>query len=219
MAFATLAAQGAGTAAGIMGALFQGESDSYSVRVQAENRARQAESQASADEFNAIVTRQLAEHERTKAAADAGDYRRTQGSKLAHNRALMAAGGFNPLEGSPLAVDAAIFQEIEFGAARIGYGGDVASARGRNQAALLDASAKNERMTAKLARESGAISAENIKKASYLSAVGAGAKGVAGIGTTLSSMTDNDPWGVGTKKKSTTSRSLTGLYNDSDWSL
>lgn len=185
MSYMTLALQGASTALGVIGALRQGESDAYATSVAAQSKAMGLEAQAEADSFNAKVSRQMAEAELQRAAGEAGDYRRTQGARAASRRALTGASGL-ALEGSPLLADESIFQEIDFGASRIGYAGDVAAARLRTQGDLLDLSATRNLESANFARTAGEASARNIKSSSYLKAFGAGVTGLTGITSTLS---------------------------------
>lgn len=208
MAYMTLAAQGAMTATSIMGALQQGESEAYRVEVETENRARQFDANAIADEFNAKVSRQLAEAEIERAKAAATDFRRDEGAKAATSRAVQAASGV-AFEGSPLMVDETLFQEIEFSAMRIGHAGDVAAARLRTQSDLLRFSAANNRVSAANARAAGAYTSESIKDSAFINAIGSGAKGIVGFGSTLATM--NGGWdftkklggGTGGRKAST----------------
>lgn len=176
--------QGASTALGTIGALFQGQASATNARIKGEADARTLEARADADAFNAKVYRQLAESETQRAAAEAGDYRRTQGAKAATMRAIQADSGF-VLEGSPLFVNESILQEIEFGSSRIAYGGQLASTRARNQATLLDVSSRNNRTSAQFARAAGEVSADNITRASYLNSAGNLIKGSTGIYETL----------------------------------
>ena len=192
-----VALQGASTAMGIMGALRSGSSNSIIARVQAENSARQSEAHAEADTLNAEIARQQAQSERERAAAEALDYRRSQGAKLASRRATFAAGGL-ALEGSPLLVDDSIFQEIEFGAQRIAHAGSLAETRLKNQASLLDTSAERNRQSADFARKAGDFTAKSARTASIIDALSAGVKGATQIGATLSGK--GAGWG-GTKKK------------------
>jgi hypothetical protein len=176
MTYATMAMQGVGTAMQVFGSLYKGQSDAYSARVESEAKARTAEAQAEADTFNAKVYRQIAESETDRVAAEATDYRRSQSANVAKLRAKQAGSGF-ALSGSPLMVDEAIFQEIEFSSNRIAYAGQVARTRMVNQASLLDLSATRNKDTAKFARAAGEASADNIITGSYINAITSGAKG------------------------------------------
>lgn len=196
----TLGIQGAGTSLGVLSALRSGDADAYSTRVKAENFARSAEARAEGDTFNAAASRQLATSELQRAGAGAEDFRRLQGSRLASRRAVTAASGL-AMEGSPLMVDESIFQNIDFGAGRLGFEGDINASRLRNQASLLDFSATRERESAGFARTAGEAAASSIKSASLINALGAGLKGGAGIMQTLS--TRGGPgWGTTSKAAS-----------------
>ena len=162
MAFLTLAAQGASLATGMIGAKMEGD-----------NLASQYRARAEADDFNAKVAQQMAGAEKERAEASASDFRRAQKARLANARAKQAASGLS-LEGSPLLVDEATFQEIEFGAARIAHQGQLASTRLENESLLLTQKAKADRMSAGFASRAGTIGA-----------IGAGARGFANIGLTL----------------------------------
>lgn len=187
MAYLTLALQGASTALGVVGALHKGETEAYRAQTEAEMRARNADAQAEADEFNSKVARQLADYEHFKAKGDVADFRRSQNKQAAQSRAVFAASGL-ALEGSPLMVDEMIFQEIDFGASRIAAAAGVVSTRYRNQAQLLDLSARRNRETAVFAREAGKTSAENIRSGSFIDAIGTGIRGFADVSKTLSGM-------------------------------
>jgi len=176
MAMLTMGATVASGVVGVLGALQKGKADAFNAQVEAENRARQADAQSEADIFNAKVARQLAESETRQGAANAKDYRRTQSARAASRRAIVSASGVS-MEGSPLLVDEAIFQEIEFGAQRIAFDSMTKSSRARNAASLLERSAWHNKETARIARETGRASVENIRKASYLSALGRGLSG------------------------------------------
>lgn len=176
MTYATMAMQGVSTAMNVFGSLYSGQANAYNAKVESEAKARQAEAQAEADTFNAKVYRQVAQSETERAAAEATDYRRTQSGNVAKLRAKQAGSGF-ALSGSPLMIDEAVFQEIEFSTNRLAYAGQLARVRYENQADLLDVSASRNIDTAKFARETGAISADNIITGSYISAAAAGAKG------------------------------------------
>ena len=177
MSYLTLAAQGASTALGIVGALATGQSAAYNAAAKAESDARVYSAHADADAFNAKVARQLAGSERQRSFADAFDYRRVQTAKFEYRRAVQSGGGLDMLEGSPLLVNDKIFEAVDFGAQRIAAQGQIAYTRYTNQAELLDVSSVNFRTSADAAREAGKASVRNINFATGISAASAGAKG------------------------------------------
>lgn len=229
MSFLTTAALGANLVSGIYGsqmesagysavgeigaasARYQGAVNANEILTNAENSARSSEAQAEADRFNAKLTDQLALSATVVAGAEAHDFRRTQGAKLASARAGGAASGL-ALEGSRMLVDENTFAQVEFGVSRIVYGGQLESARYRNQGKLLTSEAERLDESARIARESGRKSAEYAVGAGELGAMGAlagaAAKSAAArstgwsnslstlakFGTTLS--TRNVNWGV-----------------------
>lgn len=198
MAYLSMAAQGVGLISSLMGmqsgkdaARFKGAADANMALINAENTARAAEARAAADTFNATVAEQLAVSESERAGAEAGDFRRAQNARVASSHARQAASGL-ALEGSPLLVNETMFQEIEFGAQRIAYGGQLASSRARNQASLLNFSSKIETDNARRAREAGKITADYALQAGELNADAAQIKGfgdmfkgLSGFGSTL----------------------------------
>jgi hypothetical protein len=206
MAFLAQAAQGASLVASLLGtqmsvdaARYQGAAEANKALIEAENAARSAEARAEADEFNAKVSEQQAISEEQRAGAEAHDFRRAQSARQAAQRARSAASGV-ALEGSPLLVDQAIFQEIEFSVQRIVHGGQVVSGRLRNQATLQRYSADVERMNADTARKTGRISADYAIQAGDIKARGARIAGLGdtariltGIGTTLTGKSSS--WG------------------------
>lgn len=157
---------------------YQAAVNANEVLVNAENTARGYEGQAEADTFNAKLADQLAMSAEDVAGAEAHDFRRTQGAKLATSRATRAASGL-ALEGSPLMVDENIFAQIEYGVSRIAYGGQLESGRLRNQSKLLLSEADRLTESARLARESGRKSADYALGAGEYAAAGALASGSA----------------------------------------
>lgn len=126
--------------------------------------ARDFESKAWADEFNAKVSDQLASAAVSKASADATDFRRQQGARLAENRAAQAASGLTS-DGSPMLVDRSIMSEIEIGSARLRYAGDVEFFKQLTEGELLRYQSANETASAKLARQAATINANYAKQA------------------------------------------------------
>ena len=185
----------AGMFTSMLGAQQQASSAATNARIQAENAARQAEAQAESMRFNATVSRQMAQSELDRAAGESGDFARTQGARRAARVARVAAGGLSMFEGSPRMVDESIFSEINFGRSRIGYAGDVASMRQRNQGALLDAQALRADQAAQYARMAGEISANNIQQAGNINMLSAGITGFGKMYGSLSGTYSQPGWG------------------------
>lgn len=138
----------AGTALNAAGSISQGQTAAFN-----------AEARAEADRFNAEVARQRAESEEQATRGDIRDFRSRQSARLAASRASRAGGGIASLQGSPLLVDEAAAQEIEFGVQRIAGRGAQRAHRLRQRGSLLDVSARNERTNAGLSRTAGFLNA------------------------------------------------------------
>ena len=126
--------------------------------VAAENTARVYDARAEADTYNAEISRQKALSAKGKAGAEANDFRRAETARVSTARARQAASGI-ALEGSPLMVNEALLQEVEFGAQRLVNTGDIEAARLRSEAKLQDRYAYRETQTAANARAAGAKTA------------------------------------------------------------
>lgn len=150
------------TGSNIFNALVSGEIDAINYEARAE-----------AAEFNANVAEQVGRSEKSASYAEAGDFSRIQGARLASNRAERAASGIVSTEGSPLLIDDAIFSEIEIGTARIEHQGDVAFFKGLTEARLLRHEAANDRLSAKIARRTSKIEADYSRQAGEIERKGA----------------------------------------------
>lgn len=134
------AAGGLGSIIGLAGSIFS-----------AMGAKAQADAQADAAEYNAEVAEIEAASERSSAAAEAEDIRRSEGRK--RSTALAQRGGSGvALTGTPLLIDADILGEIDLSSARIGHAGQLRATSLENQATL-------DRMQASNYRKAGSISA------------------------------------------------------------
>lgn len=200
----------------MIGAQATGNAAKFNANIEAENRARSADASADAASFNARVAAQMAKSEEERAAASAYDYRKAGSAKLASRRAFVAKSG-SALEGSPLMIDTEIMKQIDFGANRIGFAGMVNANRLRNQQALLEVTAENDRATAKFAREAGAASAANIDTATNINMASAGLKGATSIWTTLTGKGGAlNSWGLDDSKTKSWKNPDNDLYGPMD---
>lgn len=169
-----------GTGLQVAGTLQQGRAEAQNALIVAENEGAAADARAGTNEFNAKVAEQKARSELDVADADAADFRFRQSARLATQRARQGGSGF-ALEGSPLLIDEADFQQIEFGASRIGAQGRIRSSRLETQASLLSRNADVERANASRLRSAGRTSARNIRTSSFLRAGSQAALGAAKV--------------------------------------
>jgi hypothetical protein len=161
----TLVAQGISLVSGIAG-----------TAMSAGTEAGQFEEKAAVDLFNAKVAEQEARSEMETAEGDAIDFRRAQSARVAASRAVAAGSGFT-LEGSPIMVDQAALAEIELGVQRVLHTGRSKAAALRTESTLLKRRAQTSRTSAGLTRQAG-----------FISSIGQIGKGIAGFGSTLSTL-------------------------------
>ena len=112
--------------------------------VSAMGAIQQGKAEAAAAEFNAKAAEQQAQAEREAAAAEASDFRRLEGRKVAMARAGRGATGVT-MAGSPLLVDEATVREVAVGAARVSHAGAVRSNSLLNESDLYKMRADNAR--------------------------------------------------------------------------
>ena len=98
--------------------------------------ARQGEAMAEGQKFAAAVQRQQAEQARLQGLSDEAAYRSATSRKLASRRALLAASGVEPGEGSPLMVSEDFAGEAELNALKLRANAGISATRLKQQAVL-----------------------------------------------------------------------------------
>src|SRR3990167_5141853 len=98
--------------------------------------ARQGEAMAEGQKFAAAVQRQQAAQARLQGPSDEAAYRSATSRKLASRRALLAASGVEPGEGSPLMVSEDFAGEAELNALKLRANAGISATRLKQQAVL-----------------------------------------------------------------------------------